>query len=90
MKILKYLQKLAPEALSRSPSSRRRNNVLDESNLIPIREEVFDVTPKQRKFIDDIVDQKLIEHEVEISEYISNLQLEMMRQFLIQKEEILA
>ena len=71
-------------------NNQKQNNVLDEADLIPIREEVFDVTPKQRKFIDDIVGQKLIEHEIEISEYISNLQLEMTRQFLIQKEEILA
>lgn len=51
-----------------------------------IRNDMF--TNKQKKFIEDTITQRLVEQEVELSEYFSNLQLEMMRQFMIQKDEI--
>ena len=46
-------------------------------------------TKKQKKYIDTIVEKKLVEHEAEYSEYFSNFQLEMMRQFMIQRDEML-
>jgi hypothetical protein len=47
-------------------------------------------TSKQKKYLESLVDDKLIEHEVELSEYFCNLQCEMVRQFMIQKDEIVS
>jgi len=46
-------------------------------------------TKKQKRYIDTVLNQKLVEHEAEYSEYFSNFQLEMMRQFMIQRDEML-
>lgn len=47
-------------------------------------------TAKQKKYLENKVNEKLLDHEVEFSEYFSNLQLEMVRQFMIQKDELVS
>ena len=42
----------------------------------------------QMQFVEDAVEQRLLQHEVEFGEFFNNLQLEMMGQFMIQKDEI--
>mmetsp|Transcript_4618 Transcript_4618/g.3882 ORF Transcript_4618/g.3882 Transcript_4618/m.3882 type:complete len:124 (-) Transcript_4618:17-388(-) len=45
-------------------------------------------TTKQKKYFSQMVDEKLMDHEVKMSEYFGNLQMEMIRQFIIQKDEL--
>jgi len=42
----------------------------------------------QKNFLNEVIDQKLLESQMEFSDLFSNLQLEMMRQFMIQQEKI--
>lgn len=55
-------------------------------NLYLLKTDGF--TGKQMQYIEDSIDQSLLEQEVEFSTFFSNLQLEMMRQFMIQKDEL--
>mmetsp|Transcript_26577 Transcript_26577/g.26457 ORF Transcript_26577/g.26457 Transcript_26577/m.26457 type:complete len:115 (-) Transcript_26577:8-352(-) len=45
-------------------------------------------TSKQKKYLSSLIDEKLISHESELAGYFSNLQVEMLRQFIIQKDEL--
>ena len=45
-------------------------------------------TSKQKQFLSKMVDEKLMENEVEMNEYFNNVQMEMVRQFMIQKDEL--
>ena len=48
-------------------------------------------TPQQKAYLNKVIDQKLFEQEAEVGDIMfSELQVEMMRQFMIQRDEIYA